>query len=170
VGLEESPEAVAWQTTQLLSELAAVGATGVQVAAGTASDPLWSALVENQGKPAFVTLKANLLPSAVAGFCLALKQRPEAWRVQAQAGSGIVWASVDDEISLDALKATLDVVRPLAQQASGNITLPRCPETWKGPLPIWGTTRGDAVVMRKIKLALDPHGLFNPGRFLEGIE
>jgi hypothetical protein len=64
----------------------------------------------------------------------------------------------------------LTEARSLTRQAAGNIVLPRCPVAWKSRLPIWGEPRGDVAVMRRIKQALDPHGLFNPGRFLEGIE
>ncbi len=169
-GLEESANGVAWQTTQLLAELDQAGATHVQVVAGTASDPLWAELAGGSDTPAAVTLKANLLPSAVADFCRTLNRRPEGWAVQAHAGSGIVWAFAAESIGTEGVEATLRELLPLARQASGNVVLPRCPVAWKARLPIWGERRGDVVVMRKIKLALDPVGLFNPGRFLEGIE
>jgi len=161
VGFEESPEAVAWQTSQLRTEIAA---------ATVGDETLWDALVAATDSSGAVALKANLLPSAVADFCRALDRRPEPWRVQAHAGSGIVRASATKDVPLDALAATQSELAPLAAQAAGNIVLPRCPAAWKARLPVWGTPRGDVVVMRKVKHALDPLGLFNPGRFLEGID
>lgn len=160
VGFEESAETVAWQTSQLRNELAA---------ATVGDDGLWDALVKATDAPAAVGLMANLLPSAVADFCRALDRRPEPWRVQAHAGSGIVRAFAEDA-TLDAVAATLRELTPLAAQAAGNVVVPRCPTAWKARLPVWGAPRGDVVVMRKVKLALDPLGVFNPGRFLEGID
>ena len=54
-----------------------------------------------------------------------------------------------------------------AAAARGNVVLPRCPPAWKRALPVWGTPRGDAWLMRKVKDAFDPRRLFNPGRFVE---
>jgi FAD/FMN-containing dehydrogenase len=34
---------------------------------------------------------------------------------------------------------------------------------------VWGLRRGDWALMRTVKQKLDPHGLFNPGRFVGGI-
>jgi glycolate oxidase FAD binding subunit len=50
--------------------------------------------------------------------------------------------------------------------AASHLTLPRCPPAWKSRLPVWGKARGDAALMRQVKRALDPRGVFNPGRFL----
>lgn len=170
VGLEESEAAVSSQTAQVIADLATGGGEAVQVVAGVTSEPLWSALVEATDASATVALKANLLPSAVATFCRTLGRRGEGWAIQAHAGSGIVRASVGASVTPEQVAAALAELHPLARQAAGNIVLPRCPAAWKARLPIWGEARGDVVVMRRIKQALDPRGLFNPGRFLEGIE
>jgi hypothetical protein len=51
--------------------------------------------------------------------------------------------------------------------AGGAVTLPRCPPAWQTTLPVWGAPRGDWPLMRRVKDALDPRRLFNPGRFLD---
>ncbi|MGC8604395.1 MAG: FAD-linked oxidase C-terminal domain-containing protein [Desulfomonilaceae bacterium] len=43
------------------------------------------------------------------------------------------------------------------------------PATSKQKLDLWGKPRGDFVLMKKIKDAVDPLGILNPGRFLGGI-
>jgi glycolate oxidase FAD binding subunit len=51
-----------------------------------------------------------------------------------------------------------------ATAAHGNLIVLRCPTAWKAALPVWGAPRGDAWLTRRVKDALDPRGLFNPGR------
>ena len=54
----------------------------------------------------------------------------------------------------------------MAVAAQGNLIVTRCPPAWKAALPVWGAPRDDAWLMRRVKDALDPRGLFNPGRFV----
>ena len=56
-----------------------------------------------------------------------------------------------------------------AAAARGNVVLPHCPPAWKRSLSVWGAPRGDAWLMRRVKAALDPRGVFNPGRFVDAI-
>ena len=57
----------------------------------------------------------------------------------------------------------------MAAAARGNVVLLRCPTEWKRELPVWGRPRGDGWLMKAIKEKLDPKGIFNPGRFVDGI-
>ena len=59
--------------------------------------------------------------------------------------------------------------RYTAASGHGNIVILRCPSAWKKDLPVWGAPRSDVWLMRAVKQQLDPHGLFNPGRFVDGI-
>jgi glycolate oxidase FAD binding subunit len=52
---------------------------------------------------------------------------------------------------------------------SANLTIPWCPQDWKGTLKIWGPERGDSSEMRKVKKIFDPLGIFSPGRFVGGL-
>jgi glycolate oxidase FAD binding subunit len=45
----------------------------------------------------------------------------------------------------------------------------RCPPAWKRTLPVWGVPGNDVALMQKVKQAIDPRRLFNPGRFVAGI-
>jgi glycolate oxidase FAD binding subunit len=63
----------------------------------------------------------------------------------------------------------LTTLHDSAKTGQGNIILLRCPTAWKRELPVWGAERGDVWLMRAIKEKLDPRGLFNPGRFVDGL-
>ncbi len=165
VGFEDSGDAVSWQIQQLIKDVAASRVQGLEGRAGTASDALWQALVELTAPPsAALSFKANLLPGAVAAFCIEAAKGGDVL-LQAHAGSGIVRGHFLTAPPLERLRPLLDTLHQLAAAAHGNIVLPRCPLEWKKQLPVWGRERGDRWLMRDVK-RLDPGDLFNPGRFV----
>lgn len=116
-----------------------------------------------------LTFKANLLPQAVASFCQQAATLPEPVCLHAHAGSGIVRGHLDGDLTLERVAAMLKELTDAAVRAEGNLVLPRCPVEWKRELPVWGRERGDLWLMCLVKEKLDPHNLFNPGRFVAGI-
>jgi glycolate oxidase FAD binding subunit len=169
VGFEDSEDAVGWQVRQVIQELPPVSVHGLEARAGAASEPLWRALVEFTLRPeAQLTFKANLLPGAVAAFCLRAAEFPEGVYLHAQAGSGIVRGHVG-ALTLERAQVMLNDLHGAARAAQGNVTLLHCPVGWKKTLPVWGLPRGDRALMRQVKEKLDPRRLFNPGRFLDAI-
>jgi glycolate oxidase FAD binding subunit len=89
--------------------------------------------------------------------------------LHAQAGSGVVRGHVTTALTLERARAMLKELSGRAAAGQGNLTLPQCPPAWKRHLPVWGAPRGDLWLMRQVKDKLDPHRLFNPGRFVGGI-
>ncbi len=169
VGFEDNADDVGWQVRQLIHELAPGSIQGLEARAGAACDPLWRGLVEHTASGRRLTLKANLLPSAVSAFCRQLESLSESVRVQAHAGSGIVYGLLDGDLTLPRFAAMLKELTDTAVRAEGNLIVPRCPSEWKRELPVWGRERGDHWLMRQVKEKMDPQHLFNPGRFLAGI-
>jgi glycolate oxidase FAD binding subunit len=43
------------------------------------------------------------------------------------------------------------------------------PKAIKEKVSVWGQTRSDAVVVRRLKEKLDPAGIMNPGRYVGGV-
>jgi glycolate oxidase FAD binding subunit len=169
VGFEDSEAAVSWQLQQLIRELTGAGVRGALAWAGAVTGPLWQALGELTAWPqARLSLKANLLPGRVAAWCLAAGRLLEGPRLHAHAGSGIVWAHLEGDLTAE---RAVEMLKGLTEQAGpeGNVIVPRCPVPWKQKLPVWGRPRDDAWLMRQVKEKLDPRGLFNPGRFVNGL-
>ncbi len=169
VGFEDNREAVAWQVRQLIQELAAGPALGLDARVSDAAVPLWAALVEFLGRAVGFSFKANLLPSATAGFVREVSALPERPLLQAHAGNGIVIGHVDNDLTLERAVEMLKLMQGLATPTRGAVVVLRCPAAWKRTLPVWGPPREDVWLMRAVKERLDPGRLFNPGRFVDGI-
>jgi glycolate oxidase FAD binding subunit len=172
VGFEHSSEAVKWQTETLANELADVPNSKLEVINAPSDSALWQALGEFQvarisGCP--LTFKANIPSSKVASWCaLAIDTIPGV-SLQAHAGSGIVFGHFPEGISQQMAFNSVDILLQKAVRYQGNLVLPYCLPEWKVSFPVWGQVRPDVKVMRKVKEALDPKALFNPGRFVDRI-
>jgi glycolate oxidase FAD binding subunit len=162
VGFEDNAASVAWQLDRLTLEL---GRTDIVVRQGDDSGPLWSALVESQAaSDGPLTFSTNLNPSAVPAFLQGID--PDRWEIQAHAGSGIVRGHAIGQPDLEALAPEVDRLRLEAVRLGGNLILPRCPTAWKERLGVWGQPRADWAIAERVKAALDPSGVLNPGRFV----
>jgi glycolate oxidase FAD binding subunit len=165
VGIEDNAESVAWQLDRLTLEL---GRTDLVFRQGEDSASLWTALVDSQAADIGpLTLAINLRPSTALGFLPALDQAR--WAIQSHAGNGILRAHLQGEAGLESIAPEVDRLRLEAVRLGGNLTLPRCPTAWKERLRVWGQPRGDWSIAEKVKAALDPLGVLNPGRFVGAI-
>jgi glycolate oxidase FAD binding subunit len=164
VGLEDNGAALQWQIQQLLREMP--HARGLDVRVGLAADGLWAALVEGAG-PMTPTLSitANVVPSATAGFCGRLQAAFPNLALHAHAGNGVVHIHLFEPLDLQQARVMLGQAMEWCG-THGNVVVQRCPTPWKAILPLWGKPRSDEWLMRKIKTAFDPSNTFNPGRFL----
>jgi glycolate oxidase FAD binding subunit len=88
--------------------------------------------------------------------------------LHAQAGSGIVFGHLTDDLTLARLDEMLKGLLEESVAAKGNLIVTRCPSAWKRALPVWGRPGSDIELMRQVKEQLDPRRLFNPGRFIDG--
>lgn len=162
VGFEDNAASVAWQVDRLMIEL---GKTNVVIREGNDAEPLWSLLTEFQAAEAGpVSIVANVRPSNVMRFLKDVD--PARCALQAHAGNGIVHGHFLGSPDCDGLAAEIDRLRRAAVDDGGNLILSRCPADWKERLRVWGAPRADWALAERIKHALDPRGVMNPGRFI----
>jgi glycolate oxidase FAD binding subunit len=162
VGFEEASEAVAWQVQAIRAELKGANLTVVE---GGETLPLWSALTELQAADLGpVSFEATLRPSSVVRYFAAID--PGRWAFHAHAGNGIVRGHALGEWTEAEADSAIARLRAAAVDEGGALTLPRCPTAWKARLRVWGDPRPDWDLARRVKQALDPKGLMNPGRFV----
>ena len=164
IGFEDNAHSVAWQLDRLRFEMP--GRAGdFRTVMDDEADPIWQSLTSFQAAtPGAISITANLTPSQVVPFVRSLK--PGRWSVQAHAGNGIVRAHSLGESILEVIGPELDALRERAVAAGGNLVVTRCPAAWKDRLSVWGRRRGDWALMEKLKAALDPGHVMNPGRFV----
>ena len=168
VGYEGNADAVAWQVQQLVKEVGKQRRIDGRI--DFTAKPLCEAVVELAALPMIeTTFKASILPSATAAFCQQVDREPQRPLVRAHAASGIVYGHWPSGLTLAQAASMLTTWRDLAVQGQGSVIVPRCPSAWKTTLSVWGQPRPDAWLMREVKAKFDPKGIFNPGRFVDGI-
>jgi len=172
IGFEHSTEAVKWQTETLTNELVDVPNSKIEIINAPSDAALWQALGEFQaarisGCP--LTFKANIPSAKVASWCALATDTIPGVSLQAHAGSGIVFGHIPEGVSRQVAFNSIDMLLQKAVRYQGNLVLPYCLPEWKADFPVWGQTRPDVKVMRKVKESLDPKALFNPGRFVDRI-
>jgi glycolate oxidase FAD binding subunit len=167
IGFEDNRAAIGWQVQQMVRELTPSYAAGLEARVGNASHMLWTTLTEGVPNGSVLEVKANVLPSGIADFCERVSQLPLPSSLQAHAGNGIVKLRFD-RIELEQAREMMGCLLDWSG-ADGNVVVGRCPATWKTTLPVWGKPPADGGLMQGVKQALDPHDVFNPGRFVGSI-
>jgi glycolate oxidase FAD binding subunit len=74
-----------------------------------------------------------------------------------------------NEGTIDSIAKIASGVFEYAAAHHGSASILFCPALLKRVINIWGLTRQDAALMRRIKNAFDPENIFAPGRFVAGI-
>ncbi len=159
LGYEANAASVAWQVDRAAVELA--GDVEARLDAGSAAQ--WSALCELPANDASVSIVAGVRPSEVVGMAQAID--PGLWAMQAHAGNGIVRAHAVAQ-DLAAIESGVHRLRSLAEGMGGYLIVAKCPSERKTSFNVWGNPRADWAWSEKVKAALDPAGVMNPGRFV----
>ncbi len=162
--------------------LSAAGARDVSVLADEASERFWSAVVDPAGRAsdrALVSAKIAVPLGRVPDVVRAIEERRAAFgghpAIHGRAGSGVLYFSSsrsDGSTANGQLAATvagLVDLRRVCQSLGGSLVIERCPRPMKDHLDVWGEVGPSIGLMRRLKEALDPRAIMNPGRFVGGI-
>jgi glycolate oxidase FAD binding subunit len=121
-------------------------------------------------EPAAAVLRATMLPTGIADFMAAVVTRGResgaALRCLAHAASGVVRVAVPDGAAVPSLVSAL---RPGLEARGGTLVVERAQAGVKRQVDVWGDPGPGLDLMRGVKRAFDPAGLFAPGRFVGGI-
>lgn len=169
VGFDGSDAEVEWQHNQLVSELAPFQPHVAGLWKDGDAERIWQELARfpirsdapaGQSAPV-VQLTASLRPSATIEFLAAA--RLSGFSGIARAGNGVVELTTSELTSAHDLQSRMSHLQEQVRHSGGRIIVSQCPDDWKNEVPVWGPTHASWRLMSRIKQALDPFGLLNPG-------
>ncbi len=159
-GLHGSEKAVAWQRE---AAAAVLGESGLkESAAGLSENDLRELIAVS---PAPAKIRITVRPTDLADVCERLAVYSDA--LACNVPNGIIDVAL--ALSVDSTESEFASIRREIANivgSKGHIVWTAVPPEWKKDMDVWGTPRGDFALMRGVKHALDPLGLFSPGRFL----
>lgn len=169
IGLEGNRAAVEWQVDRLEAEL---GRPARWIRRDGDADAAWLDFVQDEGDAAGgLGFSASFAPSQVPAFLAAVDH--DSWYVRAHAGNGVVRARARAVAGFEASptrwEEELSQLRAAVNRLGGSLILSACPTAWKGRLGVWGPRRPDWALAERVKAALDPGHVLNPGRFVGSI-
>jgi glycolate oxidase FAD binding subunit len=160
--IEDFASSVAYRSGRLAEDLARFGAARVLEAAG--SVPLWAAIRDAAplaATPADAVWRVSVRPSAAPAVAAAVEAM--GGRCLLDWGGGLVW------IAGPATEAAHGAVVAAATAARGTFTLFRAPEPLRAAVAVLPEEPAPlAAIGARVKTALDPAGVFNPGRMRAG--
>lgn len=151
------------------------------------SEEFWAHVAEwtvRSGQPDEVRLKISTPINRVADVIRAIAARTELLgprpAVGGRVGSGILyvtWRLGDGRVDPLSANGTLvketaegiRELRSLCQGSGGSLVIEACPRGLKDSLDVWGDVGSSLGLMGRLKTALDPQAIMNPGRFVGGI-
>ncbi|SFK73019.1 glycolate oxidase subunit GlcE [Falsiroseomonas stagni] len=161
--LEDFSESVTYRSGRLRADLEKLG--GVTLVEGDESRALWRQIRDAEplaAAPDDAIWRLSVRPSAAPALVASLAQAFGA-RTLLDWGGGLVW------VAGPATEAAHQAVVAATQAARGSHTLFRAPEPLRAAVAVIpDEAPALAAIAARVKAALDPAGLFNPGRMRAG--
>jgi FAD/FMN-containing dehydrogenase len=130
-----------------------------------------------QKYPGLVALKSNFLISKSGPMMGIYEKIAKGLGIDcamiSHSGNGILYTyPIADPNGRSKTEAMMKLSKKLTAEAvknEGNLIIESSPFSLKKKVDIWGHSRSDYQVMRRLKKQIDPGGILNPGRFFAGI-
>lgn len=102
-----------------------------------------------------------------------LSTRNIKYGILAHSGNGVCLVNLlmdkgDSEVMKNGVEA-ISALLAQCHEAGGNLAVQSAPTDVKKDLPVWGETRPDFIVVKRIREQLDPSGIMSHGRFVGGL-
>jgi len=182
IGLEGVAESIERQESALGNVGEKHGALQSAVLISEGHQGFWNALRDfSKGLakryPDLIALKSNFLISKygkmIESYENIFKGMGMDFAFICHSGNGILYSYVLADKNVQSKTETLvKLIKKLTYEAvknEGNLVVESSPFSIKKKGDVWGRSRSDHQVMRRIKKQFDPAGVLNPGRFLGGI-
>ena len=143
---------------------------GMATAAGDAIETLdsstsWGAW-STTFRPRGVALRISVMPSRVGDAMQVLDRRLTggAAQLSATVTVGLIRAGLESNSDGHAI-AVIEAAREVATQFDGSMVIDAAPAAVKRDIDVFGPTRSDFAIMRRLKDEFDPKRILSPGRF-----
>lgn len=180
VGIDGHPETVAWQLEQVQSMAEQGDVIGVEMLEDIDQAEFRSSMCafpEGHTSSQTIICKVNLRTTDVEEFVNVTQETVNPlhapMHMMGLMGSGVVYIVIsEDSDNTDKLQSIAKAIVELREHAisvGGSLMVESAPLALKRQVDVWGPVGNSTGLMKAIKARLDPVGLMNPGRFVEGI-
>lgn len=174
--LEGVKEAVERQVAEIGELAKGEGALDAKVLRGEDDRSFWIRVRDFAlDSAAPVILRTNVLisklPEILGRYETMARDAGIACALVGHAGNGILTSYLLDSGAAK-MGPVADLIARFTEEAvrdEGNLIVEAAPRDLKERVGVWGRTRSDEVVMRRLKERVDPGGVLNPGRFVGGV-
>lgn len=164
VGFEGTHESVEWQAKQFGDEVSSASLDFNRT--DQELNAPWGRRDFRDSDNARATFRTTMPVSASADFC-AQARTVELHFLDGPIAAGVLHGTIyGDKLSPRQIETVVRGLRDHLYGNGGNLVLGRCESDLKRSLGVWGRPPADLALQKAVKRALDPHNLFNPGRFV----
>jgi glycolate oxidase FAD binding subunit len=182
IGMEGVAEAIERGKSEIVDRGKKVGALEVSSLESDRHVSFWTAIRDfskglGRRYPDLVTLKSNFLISKSGKMIESYERIARGlgfdFTFISHSGNGILYAyALPEKEGRPKVESLVKLVKKMTAEAvknEGNLVVESSPLSIRKKVDVWGRSRSDALVMRRIKKQIDPAGILNPGRFVGGI-
>ena len=182
VGLEGVAESIDRQISEMSEMGKKYGTLAAMTLTSEKHQAFWIAIRDfsnglTVNYPNFIRLKSNFLISKSGEMLGNYEKIAREFGIDfafiSHAGSGILYSYIlpgkNFRSKIDSFAELIEKLTAEAIKNEGNLVVEWSPLSIKKKVDVWGQSRGDYIVMRRLKEQIDPAGILNVGRFVGGI-